>query len=111
MTKTDSPYSGTPEKSWRDITSQLLARHPLKSEELLAVTKIVWQELWETAVGTGSAAFRLADLKVPATVVGYFFEILFSREMEVRYPGKWRASRTGDEKILSMIQIPSIRSK
>jgi ScaI restriction endonuclease len=100
MTKTDSPYEGKPEKAWHDITKRLLSLHPLKSEELLAVSKVVWQELWETTVGTGSAAVRLADLKVPATVVGYFFEVLFCKEMEIRYPGKWRANKTGDEKDL-----------
>jgi hypothetical protein len=42
---------------------------------------------------------------VPATVVGYFFEVLFAKEMERRFPGKWRGCQQGDEK--DLVYIPN----
>lgn len=64
------------------------------------VAIVAWNKVWETTVGSGKVAVRLAELRVPATVVGYFFEILFSRELALRFPGEWRGNNSGDEKDL-----------
>src|SRR5437868_3069761 len=71
---TISPYSGKPESSWLGITQKLVNSHPLKSTELLDAATTAWATLWQTTVGTGSISVKLSDLRVPATIVGYFFE-------------------------------------
>ena len=64
------------------------------------VALATWNKVWETTVGSGKVAVRLADLRVPATVIGYFFEVLFARELGLRFPGEWRGNESGDEKDL-----------
>jgi hypothetical protein len=51
-------------------------------------------------------AVRLAELDVPATVVGYFFEVLLARELQGR-DSRWRGSQSTDEKDLVYLPDPS----
>ncbi len=101
-----SPYENQPESTWRGITESLLQAHPLMLAELLDVAQTAWGLLWQTTVGTGAVAARLADLRVPATIVGYFFEVLFSRELQRRSPTLWRGNQSKDEKDVVYLPDP-----
>jgi len=85
-----SPYSGLHQDKWKGKTLELVDSHPLELDEIKEISLACWSLLWETKIGTGRTAVMLAEIDVPATVVGYFFEKLFARELELRYPGKWR---------------------
>jgi hypothetical protein len=101
-----SPYLDKPVSAWPRITKKLLARHPLTPELILGVAVQAWEALWSTRVGAEQTAINLDQLSVPATVVGYFFEVLFAKEMERRFPGKWRGCQRGDEKDLVYLPDP-----
>ncbi len=103
-----SHYAGKPEKSWAAITRRLVARHPLELDELREVALIAWRTLWETTVGSGETSVRLTELRVPGTIVGYFFEVLFARELTRRYPEEWRCSQSKDEKDHVYLPDPSL---
>lgn len=102
-----SPYLNKPIATWPRITKRLLAQHPLSPELILEVANQSWTALWSTRVGAGRTAIDLNQLAVPATVVGYFFEVLFAKEMERRFPREWRGCRQGDEK--DLVYIPDSR--
>lgn len=97
---TKSPYSGRPESSWLGITQRLVNSQPLKRGTLLEAAVAAWTTLWQTTLGSGQTSVRLSELQVPATIVGYFFEILLTRELERHNPTLWRGSRSKDEKDL-----------
>lgn len=81
--------------------AQIVEQHPLKSERILEVALAGWDKLWQTTIGSGATAVRLAQLDAPATVVGYFFEVLLGRELAACFPGEWRGgSREKQEKDL-----------
>jgi hypothetical protein len=101
-----SPYFDKPVSLWLKITKNLLARQPLKVDVILDVALQSWAAVWNTRVGEGQTAIELKQLDVPATVVGYFFEVLFAKEMETRFPGEWRGCRQGDEKDLVYLPDP-----
>jgi hypothetical protein len=104
---TTSPYPGRPESAWLGITTKLIDKHPLKRGVLLQAAISTWGTLWQTTVGSGQTSVRLANLRVPATIVGYFFEILFAMEMERREPTVWRGSQSKDEKDLVYLPDPA----
>jgi hypothetical protein len=106
MMNPGSPYAGKPESEWKSITEGLLAHHPLKRDTIRDVAEVAWAKVWDTTIGSGSTAIRLAELEVPATVTGYFFERLFAREMQNRFPRKWRGTQGKDEKDLFYIPDP-----
>lgn len=103
-----SPYSGKPESTWLRITRGLVKQHPLTTQELLEATQAAWTILWQSTVGEGELAVKLSEpeLRVPATVVGYFFEILLARELARRSPTKWRGNRSKEEKDLVYLPDP-----
>ena len=104
---TTSPYSGKPKTSWLSITQQLVKSHPLKSTDLLDVSTSAWATLWQSTVGVGSLSVKLSDLKVPATIVGYFFEVLLARELERRTPTLWRGNQSKEDKDLVYVPDPT----
>ncbi len=80
--------------------------HPLNLEEIKNVALNTWQVLWQTRIGTGESAICLNEIDVPAMVIGYFFEKLYARELETRYPNQWRGGKTKEEKDLVCLTNP-----
>ena len=69
-----SPYLEIPISGWKDITKELVNKHPLSKKELLEIVLISWDRLWQTNVG---GHVQIKDVELPSTVVGYFFQKLF----------------------------------
>jgi hypothetical protein len=99
MTRTGSPYRGD-QRRWPKITQRLIAEHPLDPDQILEIAQTAWKHLWQTTIGSGEHQVGLSTLRVPASVVGYFFEVLFARELERQSNGEWRHGLTADEKDL-----------
>jgi hypothetical protein len=103
-----SPFYKRPKSVWLDITKQLVDRHPLKPAVLLELATTTWNTLWQSTVGEGALAVRLAELRVPATVIGYFFEVLLARDLARRQPGVWRGNQSKEEKDLEYVPDPAL---
>jgi hypothetical protein len=102
-----SPYVDKTESEWLEVTRKLVESHPIKTADLLDTAVTAWAMLWQTTVGTAPMAMKLSDLRVPATIVGYFFEVLFAREMQRRAPALWRGNQSKDEKDLVYVPDPN----
>lgn len=59
-----------------------------------------WELLWSTTIGEVELSIKLEELEVPAIVVGYFFEKLFSRQLEIQEPTLWRSGKNKEDKDL-----------
>ncbi|MBM3241209.1 ScaI family restriction endonuclease [Candidatus Poribacteria bacterium] len=101
-----SPYVGLDTTHWKSKTLQLIEQYPLSLEEIKNAALKTWQILWQTKIGTGKSAISLDEIDVPATVIGYFFEKLYARELEIRYPNQWRGGRSKGEKDLVCLINP-----
>jgi hypothetical protein len=102
----ESPYSGKAEPEWLAITEKLVVSHPLERGLLRDAVIKTWSTLWQTTVGAGETSVKLTDLSVPATVVGYFFEVLLARELERREPAQWHGTQSKEQKDLVYIPDP-----
>jgi len=94
----ESPYKGKSISEHKEITEKLIQKHPLSVDVIKEISLLTWDLLWQTKIGSGSTSIMLRDINVPATVVGYFFEILFSMELSKRYPTQWRGFKNKDDK-------------
>ncbi len=94
-----SPYAGKPITQWTDVTRALIDAHPLKLNVIHDAALTSWSRLWSTRVGDATLGFPFAEVDPPATVVGYFFEKLFAKELAALYPKMWRGGK-GSEKDL-----------
>lgn len=79
-----SPYQDLPEEEWLEKTKQLVKEHPLDFETIKDVTNKCWNTLWSTTIGENELSIKLDELNIPATIIGYFFEKLFAKELERR---------------------------
>ena len=93
-----SPYEGLAEKDWRAKTNELINRHPLDIETIKQVALRSWQILWSTTIGENELSIKLFELDVPASVVGYFFEKLFAKQLETQQPLCWRGGKNKNDK-------------
>ncbi|WP_066425643.1 ScaI family restriction endonuclease [Anabaena sp. 4-3] len=99
-----SPYQGLPEEEWLMKTQELVEAHPLDFETIKDVALKCWKTLWSTTIGEDNLAINLSDLDIPATIVGYFFEKLFAKELQIRHPQLWRGGKSKEEK--DLVYIP-----
>ncbi|OLE52767.1 MAG: hypothetical protein AUG51_16440 [Acidobacteria bacterium 13_1_20CM_3_53_8] len=101
-----SPYADLSTDKWLSKTKELIELHPLKLNVIKDIALLSWGTLWLTKIGEGDTAIRLEEIEVPATVVGYFFEKLFAKELQSRFPTEWRGGQSKDEKDIVCINHP-----
>ncbi|MCP1535693.1 ScaI family restriction endonuclease [Methylorubrum extorquens] len=95
-----SPYEGSPETEWKNITQRLIEAHPLQISQIRDVALLSWQNLWDTRIGSGKTSISIREANPPATVIGYFFERLFARQLEIATSGAWRGGRGNDKDLV-----------
>jgi hypothetical protein len=91
----NSPYYNKPQEEWNNITKDLVEQYPLSTNEILEISLEAWSKLWNTPVGN---QIPLSQLQVPATVVGYFFQKIFTYILQARYPYNWRGEQDKEDK-------------
>ncbi|MCF5893132.1 ScaI family restriction endonuclease [Aeromonas veronii] len=94
---TTSPYFNQPVSNWPSITRELVNSYPISHEEILDIAAISWSRLWDSAIG---GQINIRELDLPATVVGYFFQKLFSHELSSRHPHMWKGEELKSDKDL-----------
>ena len=99
-----SPYENLKEEEWLAKTQELIDQHPLNLETIRRVALKSWDTLWRTTIGEGELSVNLWELDIPSTVVGYFFEKLFAKELETENPTLWRGGKNKEDK--DIVYIP-----
>ena len=93
-----SLYQNQPQSQWLNITEQLVREYPLSKEEILEISLLVWKQIWTTKVG---GILDINKINLPATVIGYMFQKLFTYELSKRYPQIWKDEvNKGDKDIV-----------
>jgi hypothetical protein len=103
---TQSPYQNISTDQWADKTQTLINAHPLSPKDIQDTALSSWEVLWQTRVGSGSTTIPLRDIDPPATVIGYFFEKLFTYKLHEKYPDDWCGSLTKEDKDVVYIKNP-----
>lgn len=102
----DSPYLGVPENKWLDKTKRLIAKHPLKTDEIRDVVLQAWKDIFESKLGP--KGFRIgAHIFPKPQIMGFFLHELIPLEFAARYPDLWRGEKTSGDK--DMVYIPDDR--
>jgi hypothetical protein len=99
-----SPYLDQPKEKWLDITRELVKQHPLEPATILDTVLKAWKTLWETSIGSGTAAFPLRDMILPAQVTGFFFEKLLAEVLKHETQGQWCGGQEKFEKDLVYLE-------
>ncbi len=92
-----SPYANQDVSNWSAITNELIKNYPIPLNEILEIAILSWDRLWSSRIG---GDIKISEVDLPATVVGYFFQKLFSHELAKRYPNSWRGESVKSDKDL-----------
>jgi len=103
-----SPYANKPIVEWKEITQELISQYPIEVEELLEIAMISWERLWGSEIG---GQIRIDEVDLPATVIGYFFQKLFSHELSSRFPSEWKGEELKSDKDLVHINTPKFSTE
>ncbi|MGH8510383.1 MAG: ScaI family restriction endonuclease [Gammaproteobacteria bacterium] len=102
----DSPYKGLPPDKWRGVTLRLIAKHPLKSVEIVEVVLAAWDSIFASTMGT--RGFHIGKEIFPKPqIMGFFLHELIPLELAVRYPRNWRGEQSSSDK--DIVYIPDDR--
>ncbi len=94
-----SPYHGLSEKKWNSKTVELIAQHPLKTQDIVAVVLDSWRAIFDSKIGTHG--FRIGvDIFPKPQIMGFFLHELIPLEFAARSPGQWRGDEAAGEKDL-----------
>ena len=98
-----SPFDGIPPGEWRKLTEKLIARHPLKSEEIAEVVLTSWDSIFESRMG--SKGFRIGvDIFPKPQIMGFLLHELVPLELAARYPSEWRVEKSSGDK--DIVYVP-----
>lgn len=102
-----SPYARKPVSSWKEITTDLLRKHPLSPTLIHDSIIEAWAIVWNAKIGEGEYVFSLKELNPPATIIGHFLEKVLAKILEKKTKGQWRGG-VGSEKDLHYVSDPSL---
>lgn len=98
-----SPYKGVPTNKWSEVTRKLVEKHPLSTQEIVAVVLSSWDSIF--ASGIGPKGFRIGkDIFPKPQIMGFFLHELIPLELAARNRGIWRGEISSDDK--DIVYIP-----
>jgi len=98
-----SPYAGVPSGQWLEITRQLVAKHPLTTDEIVQVVLGSWDAIFDSRMG--SKGFRISvDIFPKPQIMGFLLHELIPLELQARHPDHWCGERSGEDK--DLVYIP-----
>jgi hypothetical protein len=100
---TSAPYAGLSVEQWEQRTRELIAEHPLSSNEIHEVVNSVWTDIFQSKIG--SKPFQIGiDIFPSPQIMGYLLHELVPLEFAHRYPVQWRRDQTATE--ADLVYIP-----
>jgi hypothetical protein len=92
-----SPYSGIPQSEWPGVTNSLVARFPLRADEMIEIATVVWDDIFRSTIGRRRARIGV-DLFPSPQIMATLLHELFSIELAARHPRTWRRPLSAADK-------------
>ncbi len=106
MVEITSPFDGLRVDKWPEITSKLIAEHPLDTADLVEAALTAWDELHASEIGSRKLQVG-KDIFPNPQIVGFLLHELIPVELALRHPAEWRREREKGEK--DLVYIPDSR--
>lgn len=99
-----SPYNGVSKDKWSAKTEELIAAHPIDTEQLVDIVKTAWSAIFDTKLG---GKFSIGtDITPKPQIMGFLLHELIPLELESRFPKEWRADKDKGDK--DLVYIPDM---
>lgn len=100
-----SPYDGLTEDEWAEKTEELIAAHPIDTEQLVDVVQTAWSAIFDTKLGGKFSIGK--EISPKPQIMGFLLHELIPLELESRFPNAWRADNHKGDKDLVYIPDPT----
>ncbi len=92
-----SPYQNIAPENWAMVTDRLIAKHPLRSAEIVAIVLDAWQSIFASSIG--SKGYKIGkDIFPKPQIMGALLHELIPIELTRRYPKEWRGEKAACDK-------------
>ena len=99
-----SPYEGIDADSYREITEELVNKHPLNTQELAEICLSSWDEILQTQIGGKDGLAIGVDIFPKPQIMAFFLHELIPHTLQKRYPDTWKPEATAHDK--DIVHIP-----
>jgi hypothetical protein len=99
-----SPYQGISLENWETKTKELIAQHPINTEEIVEIVNKMWEELFTSEITSRKYKIGI-DLFPRPQFLGTLLHELIPLEFATRYPELWRKEEKDYDK--DIVYIPN----
>lgn len=99
-----SPYAGKDSSEWKQITENLIAKHPLSDQLLVNVILQAWANIFETSIGVNNLQIGVHIFPKPQ-VIGALMHELIPAELTAAAPKEWRGEKNANDK--DIVYLPN----
>lgn len=90
-----SPYDNKPEETWKSITKDIVAKHPLSLEAIKQIVLESWEDITKSSIGNYKIG---VDIFPQPQILGFFLHELIPLKLATRFPGQWHKDKTKNDK-------------
>lgn len=90
-----SPYDNKPEETWKSITKNIVAKHPLSLEAIRQIVLESWEDITKSSIGSYKIG---VDIFPQPQILGFFLHELIPLKLATRFPGQWHKDETKNDK-------------
>ena len=90
-----SPYDHKPEETWKSITKNIVAKHPLSLEAIRQIVLESWEDITKSSIGSYKIG---VDIFPQPQILGFFLHELIPLKLATRFPGQWHKDKTKNDK-------------
>jgi len=95
-----SPYFEKDPSEWKQITEELIEKHPLKSKEIVDVVLKSWDDIFNSKIG----AFNIGKEIFPAPqIMSFLLHELVAHYLSLNHPGIYKVGTNKNEKDIHCI--------
>ncbi|MEG0025120.1 MAG: ScaI family restriction endonuclease [Akkermansia sp.] len=90
-----SPYYNQDVSIWKTITEDLVASHPLSTQDLKKCVLEAWNEIFQSSIGNYKIGL---DIQPKPQIMGFLLHELIPLKLAQKYPSQWRIDKEKKDK-------------
>ncbi|MBI1780441.1 MAG: ScaI family restriction endonuclease [Sphingobacteriales bacterium] len=101
----NSPYHGKTVSKWSAITDQLIAKHPIKSDEIVKTVLKSWNDIFKSKIGSFSIG---KEIEPVPQIMSFLLHELVAHYLSLKQPGLYKVGTEKTEKDIHCITDSSL---
>ena len=100
-----SPYQGKQVDKWSKITNQLIAKHPIKPDEIVETVLKSWDDIFNSKIGS---FYPRKEIEPVPQIMSYLLHELVAHYLSLKHPGVYKIGTEKYEKDIHCIADSSL---